>query len=175
MTTLVRIPTPLRKLTGGRNEVGVTGETVGEVLQNLEKEFPGFQERLFDGQGSLRRFINIYLNEEDIRFLNRLESRLEEGSVISIIPAIAGGAMAGKKATRKLYLTFPQRLIKQPVIYRLGHKFKVITNIRGASITEEIGFVTLELEGEEREVEKATKYLTKLGIKVEPIEKNVIE
>jgi hypothetical protein len=61
------------------------------------------------------------------------------------------------------------------VIYRLGHKFKVITNIRGASITEEIGLVTLELEGEEREVEKATKYLTKLGIKVEPIEKNVIE
>lgn len=174
MNILVRIPTPLRKLTAGQDEVKVLGETVGEVLQNLEKEFPGFRERLFDEQGALRRFINIYLNDQDIRFLSHLETKLEEGSVISVIPAIAGGA-AAKKTKKKLYLTFPQRLIKEPVIYRVGHKFKVITNIRGASVSEEIGLVALELEGEEREIEKATNYLKKMGIKVEPIEKDVIE
>jgi len=175
MSILVRIPTPLRKLTGGQDEVKVPGGTVGEVLQNLEKEFPGFRERLFDEQGSLRRFINIYLNDEDIRFLSLLETKLEEGNVISVIPAIAGGATAKKRLKKKLYLTFPQRLIKEPVIYRVGHKFKVITNIRGASVSEEIGLVALELQGEEREIEKAIKYLKKLGIRVEPIEKDVVE
>src|SRR3972149_4064873 len=143
MNIRVRIPTPLRKLTAGQDEVKVIGDTVGEVMQNLEKEFPGFRERLFDEQGALRRFINIYSNDQDVRFLNHLETRLQEGSVISIIPAIAGGGVAKKK----LYLTFPQRLIKDPVIYQVGHKFKVVTNIRGASVSEEIGLVALELEG----------------------------
>lgn len=175
MSIVVRIPTPLRKLTGGQDEVKVSGETVGEVLQNLEKEFPGFRERLFDEQGSLRRFINIYLNDQDIRFLSLLETKLEEGNVISVIPAIAGGARAKRKLKKKLYLTFPQRLIKQPIIYRVGQKFQVVTNIRGASVSDEIGLVALELEGEEREVEKAIKYVKKFGIKVEPIEKDVIE
>jgi molybdopterin synthase sulfur carrier subunit len=165
----------LRKLTAGQDEVKVAGRTVGEVLQNLEKEFPGFRERLFDEQGSLRRFINIYLNDQDIRFLSLLETRLEDGNVISVVPAIAGGAMAKEKLRKKLYLTFPQRLIKQPVIYRLGQKFQVVTNIRGASVSDEIGLVSLELEGEKGEIEKAIKYLRKLRIKVEPIEKDVIE
>ncbi len=176
MNILVRIPTPLRKLTAGKDEVRVMGETVGEVIKNLEKEFPGFRERLFDEQGALRRFINIYLNEQDIRFLNQLETRVQEESVISIIPAIAGGTAAKRKlAKKKLYLTFPQRLIKKPVIYLVGQRFRVITNIRGASVSEEIGLVALELEGEEREIEKAIRYLKKLSIKVEPIEKGVIE
>lgn len=176
MSILVRIPTPLRKLTAGHDEVKVSGETVGEALQNLEKEFPGFRERLFDEQGALRRFINVYLNDQDIRFLGHLETRLAEGSVISIIPAIAGGARAGKKLPqKKLYLTFPQRLIKEPVIYQIGQKFRVITNIRGASVSEEIGLVALELQGQGGEIEKAIRYMKKLGIKVEPIEKDVIE
>src|SRR3972149_3133380 len=125
MNIRVRIPTPLRKLTAGQDEVKVIGDTVGEVMQNLEKEFPGFRERLFDEQGALRRFINIYSNDQDVRFLNHLETRLQEGSVISIIPAIAGGAVAKKKlGQKKLYLTFPQRLIKDPGIYQGGTKFK---------------------------------------------------
>lgn len=180
MSIRVRIPTPLRKLTAGRDEVPVAGETVGEALENLEKEFPGFRERLFDERGGLRRFINIYLDDQDIRFLNQLETRLEEGSVISVIPAIAGGGprtgSASKgKFRKKLYLTFPQRLIQEPVIYRVGQKFRVVTNIRGASVSEEIGLVALELEGEEKEIQKAIKYLKGLEIKVEPIEKDVIE
>ncbi|MBI4714485.1 MAG: MoaD/ThiS family protein, partial [Nitrospirae bacterium] len=70
MPVKVRIPTPLRKLTSGQGEVVASGETVQEVLENLESLHPGFQERLFDETGNLRRFINIYLNDEDIRFLN---------------------------------------------------------------------------------------------------------
>ncbi len=174
MAIIIRIPTPLRKLTAGQEEVHGRGETVAEVLQNLEEDFPGFHERLFDGQGSLRKFINVYLNDQDIRFLNNLETQVPEGSTISIIPAIAGGALP-KKRRKKFYLTFPQRLIQKPVIYQVGHKFQVITNIRQASVSEEIGLVALELEGEEREIEKATKYMKKLGIKVEPIEKDVVE
>lgn len=174
MAIIIRIPTPLRKLTAGQEEVQGRGETIAEVLQNLEKDFPGFLERLFDGQGSLRKFINVYLNDQDIRFLNNLETQVPEGSIISLIPAIAGGTPP-KKTKKKFYLTFPQRLIQKPVIYQVGHKFQVITNIRQASVSEEIGLVALELEGEEKEIEKATKYMKKLGIKVEPIEKNVVE
>lgn len=174
MPIIIRIPTPLRKLTAGQEEVHGRGETIAEVLQNLEKDFPGFQERLFDGQGSLRKFINVYLNDQDVRFLNNLQTQVPEGSTISLIPAIAGGAPR-KKTKKKFYLTFPQRLIQKPIIYQVGKKFSVITNIRQASISEEIGLVALELEGEEKEIEKAIKYLKKLGIKVEFIEKDIIE
>lgn len=174
MDIIIRIPTPLRKLTAGQEEVQGRGKTVAEVLHNLEKDFPGLQERLFDDHGSLRKFINIYLNDQDIRFLNNLETKVSEGSTISIIPAIAGGA-GQKKIKKKLYLTFPQRLIQKPVIYQVGQKFRVITNIRQASVSEEIGLVALELEGEEGEIEKATKYMKRLGLKVESIEKDIVE
>ncbi len=174
MHITIRIPTPLRKLTAGQEEVLGRGQTIAEVLQNLEKDFPGFQERLFDESGGLRKFINVYLNDQDIRFLNNLETKVPEESTISLIPAIAGGAPQ-RKSKKKFYLTFPQRLIQKPVIYQVGHKFQVITNIRQASVSEEIGLVALELEGEEKEIEKAVKYLKKLGIKVETIEKNIVE
>lgn len=174
MYIIIRIPTPLRKLTAGQEEVPGRGETVAEVLHNLEKDFPGLRERLFDDHGSLRKFINIYLNDQDIRFLNNLETKVSEGSTISLIPAIAGGA-SKKKIKKKFYLTFPQRLIQKPVIYQVGKKFQVITNIRQASVSEEIGLVALELEGEEKETEKAIKYLKKMGIKVESIEKDIVE
>ncbi|MGB9699928.1 MAG: MoaD/ThiS family protein [Thermodesulfobacteriota bacterium] len=174
MSILIRIPTPLRKITAGQEEVPGWGATVGEVLENLVKDFPGLQERLFDAQGNLRKFINIYLNDQDIRFLNNLNTKVVEGSIISVIPAIAGGSYQ-KRVKKKFYLTFPQRLIQKPVIYQVGKKFQVITNIRQASVSEEIGLVALELEGEEKEIEKATKYMKKLGIKVESIEKDVVE
>jgi molybdopterin synthase sulfur carrier subunit len=174
MPVLIRIPTPLRKLTAGQEEVQGWGRTVGEVLLNLEKDYPGLQERLFDEQGNLRKFINVYLNDQDIRFLNNLDTQVAEGNILSVIPAIAGGTYQ-KKTKKKFYLTFPQRLIQKPVIYQVGKKFQVVTNIRQASVSQEIGLVALELAGEEKEIEKATKYLKKLGIKVEAIEKDVIE
>jgi len=87
----VRIPTPLRKLTGGLEEVQVQGATVGALLQSLEQAHPGIRERIFDDKGQVRRFVNIFANEEDIRFLQNLDTPVKDGDEISIVPAIAGG------------------------------------------------------------------------------------
>jgi len=86
----VRIPTPLRTLTGGKDEVHAQGGTVGEVIDSLEASYPGIRARLCDDKG-VRRFVNIYANEEDIRFLDNLETQLSDGDSVSIVPAIAGG------------------------------------------------------------------------------------
>lgn len=91
MPVQVRIPTPLRKLTGNRDEVEVKGSTVGEVVENLEKEHPGIKERLCDENGKVRRFVNLFLNDEDIRFLESLETPVKDGDELAIVPAIAGG------------------------------------------------------------------------------------
>ncbi len=91
MEIKVLVPTPLRRLTGGEREVAAVGTTVGEVLDDLEKRYAGLKSRLFDDQGQLRRFVNIYLNEEDIRFSQGLATRTAAGDVLSIVPAIAGG------------------------------------------------------------------------------------
>ena len=90
METIVRIPTPLRTLTSGADEVKAAGGTVGEVIEDLEKRHPGIRERLLDEKG-VRRFINIYVGEEDVRFLDGLKTALKSGDQISIVPAIAGG------------------------------------------------------------------------------------
>jgi ABC-type methionine transport system ATPase subunit len=79
------------------------------------------------------------------------------------------------KETKRLWLTYPRNVIQRPVIYELGHKFQVVTNIRQASVTEEVGIVSLELQGERAEIKKAVKWLEGLGIKVEPVVINVIE
>ncbi len=90
MAIKVRIPTPLRTLTAGKDEVEVSGKTVEDVIAQLEQAHPGIRERLCDEKG-VRRFINIYANEEDIRFLEGLKTELKDGDSISIVPAIAGG------------------------------------------------------------------------------------
>ena len=95
MAITVRIPTPLRTLTGGADEVAIEGATVSEVLENLEKKHPGLKERLCDEKGNVRRFVNIYANEEDIRFLDNLGTAVKDGDSVSIVPAIAGGRSAG--------------------------------------------------------------------------------
>jgi molybdopterin converting factor small subunit len=93
METTVRIPTPLRTLTGGSDEVRAEGATVGEVIEHLEGKYPGIRDRLLDAKG-VRRFINIYVGEEDIRFLDGLKTALKDKDAISIVPAIAGGSLA---------------------------------------------------------------------------------
>lgn len=90
MAVTVRIPTPLRTLTGGQDEVAAEGGTIADVIDNLEANHPGIKERLCDDKG-VRRFVNIYANEEDIRFLDNLQTTLNEGDTVSIVPAIAGG------------------------------------------------------------------------------------
>ena len=87
----IRIPTQLRPLTGGAGEVTVDGSTVGEALKALDAAHPGFGERLFDDAGKIRRFVNVFVADEDIRFLDGASTPVEEGTTISIIPAVAGG------------------------------------------------------------------------------------
>ena len=90
MAVTVRIPTPLRTLTGGQEEVEVEKGTVAQVIDALETKHPGMKERLCDDKG-VRRFVNIYANDEDIRFLENTETELKDGDTLSIVPAIAGG------------------------------------------------------------------------------------
>lgn len=90
MPVKVRIPTPLQNLTDGRTEVEVAAKNVIEMLDLLDRDYPGMKERLSEG-GRIRRFINIYVNDEDIRFLNKEETALKDGDTVSIVPAIAGG------------------------------------------------------------------------------------
>jgi len=91
MAVPVRIPTPLRTVTKGAAEVQAAGDTVSDVIEDLERQFPGLRDRLMDEGGELRRFINIYVNEEDIRFLEGAKTTLKAGDSVSIVPAIAGG------------------------------------------------------------------------------------
>ena len=91
MPVKVRIPTPLRSLTNGSEEVVVEGNSIQEVIDNLETNYKGFKERLCDENGQIRRFINFYLNDEDIRFKDNQETTVSDGDQVSIVPAIAGG------------------------------------------------------------------------------------
>ena len=91
MAVTVRIPTPLRKFTGDQAEVEIEGATVGEVIDNLEAQHSGIKERMVDDDGSIRRFVNVYVNEEDIRFLDGPGTELKDGDQVTIVPAIAGG------------------------------------------------------------------------------------
>lgn len=91
MSVKVRIPTQLRPLAGGAGEVSVEGSTVGEALKALDAAHPGFAERVFDEDGQLRRFVNVFLGEEDIRFLEGVATPVPDGATISVVPAVAGG------------------------------------------------------------------------------------
>ena len=91
MAVTVRIPTQLRPLAGGNSEVSVEATTVAEALKALEAAHPGFHDRLFDDAGKLRRFVNVFVADEDIRFLDGVDTTVAEGSTVSIVPAVAGG------------------------------------------------------------------------------------
>jgi molybdopterin synthase sulfur carrier subunit len=91
MAVTVRIPTQLRELSGGASEVTADGGTVASVLAGLEAAHPGFTERLFDEGGQLRRFVNVFVADEDIRFLDGVDTPVAEGQTVSIVPAVAGG------------------------------------------------------------------------------------
>jgi molybdopterin synthase sulfur carrier subunit len=87
----IRIPTPLRKLTEGKEEVAASGATVGEVISNLDQAYPGIKARICDDSGAVRKFVNIFANDEDIRFLKNLDTPIKDSDEVSIVPAIAGG------------------------------------------------------------------------------------
>ena len=94
MAIKVRIPTPLMKLTDNQSEVSAEGETISDIINNLDNQFFGIKDRICEENGAPRRFINIYINEEDIRFLEGEMTAVKDGDEISIIPAIAGGVEA---------------------------------------------------------------------------------
>ena len=94
MSVLVRIPTPLRRITNGQAQIELESATMGELVENLDASFPGFKERLLDENGDLRYFVNLYLNGEDVRFLQGLETSTKSGDEVSIVPAVAGGSPA---------------------------------------------------------------------------------
>jgi len=91
MSTPVRIPTPLRKLTKNQEVVDAEGATIRDLINDLEKSYPGLKERICDEQDNIRRFVNVFVNNEDIRFLNDADTVVKAGDEISIVPAIAGG------------------------------------------------------------------------------------
>ena len=91
MSIKVRIPTPLQKMTQNKAELELNGSNIRELIDDLERNFPGIKERICDEKGKIRRFINIYVNEEDVRFLQQDKTALKDGDEVSIIPAIAGG------------------------------------------------------------------------------------
>ena len=95
MTVEIRLPTVLRSHAGGQSTVEASGETVGEVLSHLTSTFPGLAGQVVTAEGSLHRFVNVYVNDDDIRYLDKLGTKVSDGDVISILPAVAGGAVAG--------------------------------------------------------------------------------
>ena len=91
MSVTVRIPTPLRRVTNGQDKVSVDGAALNDVIESLDAQFPGIKGRLCDETGELRNFVNVYINGEDVRFLNGLTSPTKSGDEVSIVPAVAGG------------------------------------------------------------------------------------
>ena len=91
MAVQVRVTAVLQRLVGGEKSVAGEGETVGQLIDDLNKRYPGFKEQVLTESGDQQRFVNIYLNDEDIRFLNQLDTRVTKDDVISILPALAGG------------------------------------------------------------------------------------
>lgn len=91
MAVTVRVPTPLRRAAGGARDVQADGASVSSVIEDLERRYPGFKDRLCEDDGTLRRFINIYVNGEDIRYAQGIETTVKDGDELSIIPAVSGG------------------------------------------------------------------------------------
>ncbi|MFC1716622.1 NIL domain-containing protein [Candidatus Poribacteria bacterium] len=167
MAITVRTGSALKALFGGEREISASGTTIGELLDGLN-----VRDRICDDAGKVRRHFNIHVNEgEDIRLLDGLDTPIKDGDTVTILSAIAGG----DETKKKVWLTFPSDLVERPLIWEVAQKFRVVTNIRQASISKEIGLVGLELSGEAEEVQQAIDFLIENGVSVEPIEMNVVE
>ena len=92
MATIVRIPTPLRRVTNGQDKVDAEGATLREIIESMESQFPGIKARICDDDGNLRNFVNVFVNGEDVRFMDGVDSATSDGDEISIVPAVAGGS-----------------------------------------------------------------------------------
>ncbi|MBI3828325.1 MAG: MoaD/ThiS family protein [Planctomycetes bacterium] len=182
----VRIPEALRKLTNGSDQVSVEASNVREMIAAIDAKHPGLKERICDEQGNVRRFVNIFVNEEDIRFMQNLDTPIDAKSDVSILPAIAGGAAKPPKPekktvvgigpmVRRVYLTFDEATTQRPMIYELIKKFDIVPNIRSASATEKLAIMAIEFTGTGESLDEAFSWLRKQGVRVDPIEMNVVE
>jgi molybdopterin synthase sulfur carrier subunit len=160
----VLIPTPLRKFTGEADTVTLEGESVGAVLQALIAAHSGLSKPLLDDAGKPRRFVNLYVNGEDIRFLQGTETALKDGDEVSIVPAIAGGVTASGNETYSL--TFNREMYGVPVLYNVGKRFRVTVTIRRAMLSEDAGWAEVELSGTIEEIGRAIAYLQTTGVGV---------
>lgn len=172
MSVRVLIPAPLRKYTGNEGTVEAEGATVGEVIESLESKYPGIKSRIVDPDGEIKHFVNVFVNDEDIRHGQGRDTSVKSGDEVAIIPAIAGG---WKMASVRVRLTFEKELVQEPVIYQMGKQFEVVTNIRRANVDEDVGWVVLQIDGDESEIRKALEYARKRGVRVDPVELSVIE
>ena len=200
MSVKVRIPSPLRNFTNGADVVEADGGNVGEVLDSLKAKAAGIETRLFKGEGQLNRFVNVYVNDEDIRFLENLDDAGEgrrrdqhrpgdRGRAVS--PAVAGSAEGTcsrlARASRPpmpdpalqppvlVHVPVPAQ-VEQPIIWQMSRKFPdVVFDIRQASVQNEIGIMAVLLSGTEADVIAAVAFCRSQGLQVDPIEKSVIE
>lgn len=162
MPVKVLIPTPLRKFTGNADTVTVDASTIGTLLAALDTAHPGLGKPLMDESGNPRKFVNLYVNGEDIRFLQNTETPLKDGDEVSIVPAIAGGA----SGTEVYNLTFHREMSNIPILYNLGKRFRVTLNLRRAMLSEEAGWAEVALTGTIEEIGRAVADLQTTGVNV---------
>ena len=173
-----RIPGPLRRLSDGQVTVEVEATDLSTAIAALDARYPGFKDRLLDENGELRQFVNVYLNDEDVRLGSGLKAKVGAKDEISIVPAVAGALSDLKLRSmgrRRLKLIFGPAMVKEPVIYQLGKQFEIVTNIRRADVTRDQGWVLLEITGEAEELDRGVEYLESRGVKVEPAEGDLVE
>lgn len=179
----VLIPTPLRKFTGEQETVTAEGDTVGALLQALISAHPGLGKPLLDENGQPRRFVNLYLNGEDVRFLQNTDTGLKEGDELSIVPAIAGGVgtaapvtqPAGAVGSEVYNLTFHRDMFHKPILHSLGKRFRLTLNIRRAILNEEAGWAEVEFSGSLEEIGRAIAELHTTGVNITGPLTNLIE
>ncbi len=165
MKVKVSISGPYVVSTEGTEEFFVDGDTALEALRNAGTEHDKMFGKLFSDAASLSADVSVLINDNAVTTPEILKRRLRKGDVISISPAISGGG----EMKRRVYLNIPKDIVGQPLLFQVGHEFKVVPNIRGASISDDIGLVALELTGEELELDKAIEWLVEKGIQVEQI------
>lgn len=169
-TVKVLIPTPLRKFTGDQDTVVVDADSIGALLTELTTAHLGLKTSLIDDKGNLRRFVNLFLNGEDIRFLQESQTALKDGDEVSIVPAIAGG-ISGSEVYN---MTFSRAMLNTPILYNIGKRFHVVTTIRRAILNEEGGWAEVAVGGSSDEIGRAIAELQTTGVNVSgPIEELV--
>ena len=162
-TVKVLIPTPLRKFTGNADTVSVDADSIGAMLNALIAAHAPLGKSLLDDEGKIRRFVNVYLNGEDIRFLQDKETALKDGDEVSIVPAVAGGVTGG---TETYNLTFTRAMHNKPILFEIGKRFRVTTTLRRAILNEEGGWAEIAVSGTSDEIGRAMAELQTTGVSV---------